>query len=72
MTIEEMKFLEDNMMISKKAYDALVRKNEQLQSIIDRTAFYLNSKENRGENALVYVKDVKPYLGIEVEAEPFE
>ena len=72
MTIEEMKFLEDNMMISKKAYDALVRKNEQLQSIIDRTAFYLNSKENSGANALVYVKDVKPYLGIEVEAEPFE
>ena len=65
MTIEEMNFMKDHIVISRASYDAITQANIRLQNIIDRTVYYLEaeagSKSNK-ENALVYVRDVIKYL----------
>ena len=66
MTIEEMKFMTDHIIMRRAEYNALKGQIEQLQSTIKKAIDFAHSKEDA--TGLFYARDLLKVLG----AEPFE
>lgn len=66
MTIEEMKFMESHIVMSRTTYDALRHQIEMYQNYINKVENFCRSKGDG--SGLVYTKEILQILG----AEPFE